>query len=556
MQALPEGFIDGRSVTGGTVFEADVCVIGGGPVGLSIAGELAARGLSVCLVESGGFEYDAAEHDLCHGELAGNKLVDPHVTRTRQYGGLSNNWNILFDRPRVGVRYVPMDPIDFQARKEVPYSGWPFDHTEMAPWYERAQVVCGIGPFRYDAEYRATAEQPAFESEDRELHSSLFQFGPSSRFHSATRTTLAQTGRVQALLHTTGLALETSEDERHIERLQTGCLNGRRFAVRARSYVLAAGATENARLLLLSNNRNPAGVGNRHDLVGRFLMDHPLDGCSYIKPSDHGVYDRLKLFDLQVENGVGYMAKLTFSDPTIRKHKLLNMTFILVPCEALQMKPSVAAFRTIVKGTSRFAPPKGRMAQLGAMVMDPVSIVRHVHRVYSYPGAVSSLGYGGWSQLPDKAAAFSRIDVWNQIEQYPHPDNRVQLGESIDAFGQRRIKYDFTWRDEDQNRFIHSQRHFAGLTEKAGLGTYHFDDTKQPGELSSHHAMGTTRMHEDPRQGVVDPNCRVHGTDNLFAATASVFPTGGYANPTLTAIAMGLRLAAFLAAVVPFLDIG
>src|SRR5439155_8820559 len=142
MAVLPSGFIDGRKILNSAAFTADVCVIGAGPVGLTIAGDLSARGVTVCLVESGGLEYSPAEHELCRAELAGDRGADPHKTRTRQYGGLSNNWNINFDPPRVGVRYVPLDPIDFEARDLIPYSGWPFSRQELDPWYERAHEVC------------------------------------------------------------------------------------------------------------------------------------------------------------------------------------------------------------------------------------------------------------------------------------------------------------------------------------------------------------------------------------------------------------------------------
>ena len=129
MNQLPPGFVDGRSVPVGSQFEADVCIVGAGPVGVSLAEDLVGRGLSVCLVESGGIENDKAVNELNHGERAGDGTVDPYVIRRRQFGGLSNVWGILFDRPRAGVRYVPFDAIDFEAREEFHHSGWPMTYT-------------------------------------------------------------------------------------------------------------------------------------------------------------------------------------------------------------------------------------------------------------------------------------------------------------------------------------------------------------------------------------------------------------------------------------------
>ncbi len=557
MKQLPPGFTDGRTVPPDTAFSADVCIVGSGPVGLSMAEDLAARGLTVCMVESGGLEYDAAEHELCRAELGGDRAVDPHVIRTRQFGGLSNAWSIVYDRPTIGVRYVPFDAIDLEARPEIPHSGWPLGLNELRPWYESAQAVCELGEFAYDGSSQATPDLPCLDSVGGELRTTLFQFGPSSRFFLKSKDILARSGRVQVLLHTTALELATSEDDSHVKALQVGCLNGRRFRVVARSYVLATGAIENARLMLLSNGTNPAGVGNRHDVLGRYLMDHPQDHSSHIVPSSRAMYDRLGLYDLRATGGVGYMAKLGFSPEAIRHHDVLNMSFLLFPLDATSLSPAVNSFRSLVTGHSRFAPPPTLGGKLAAMARDPFSIVQHLYRFYAQPGVLSSIGRGGWSQVPHKSRTFvDHIEVVNQVEQYPHPDNRVVLGDSRDALGQRRLRYEFSWRPEDQDRFVRSRQLFGRLSQEAGLGRYHFDPEKPPGIPSSHHPMGTTRMHADPAQGVVDANCQVHGVDNLFVAGASVFPTGGYANPTLSAIALGLRLAAFLAALSPLLDLG
>ncbi len=553
---LAKGFVDGRKMPEGTTFEADICIIGAGPVGITLAEQHAADGLTVCLIESGGFDYDAEVHELCRGEIAGDGLVDPHKTRLRQFGGLSSKWHLKFDPPRLGVRYAPFDAIDMIARNNAKASAWPFSREALQPWYERAHEVCEIGPFGYQASERATADAPALTSDCGELETTLFLFGPRDRFCTASRKTLAASGRVQTVLHTSALSIDVSPGEEHVKCIRLGCLNGRRHQVRARAYVLAAGGLENARLMLLSDAVNPAGVGNGQDLVGRYLMDHPLDSSSLIEVTDPSIYDRLHLFDMHARDGVGFTGKLTFTPEAIVKNDLIAMSFLLLPCEATQLRPGAASLRSLLGREPRVKTPAGLAGRIGAIMADPISAALHLRRLISHPGIVASSGSGGWSRVRDKGGKFAHIDVYSQVEQYPRADNRAVLGRARDAFGQRCIRLEFSWNADDQARFARSRRFFAEKIQNMGWGRLKFDDSARPTEISAHHHMGTTRMDPDPVRGVVDADCRVHGMDNLFVGTASVFPTGSYANPTLTAIALALRLADHLSSVVPSLHRG
>jgi choline dehydrogenase-like flavoprotein len=158
------------------------------------------------------------------------------------------------------------------------------------------------------------------------------------------------------------------------------------------------------------------------------------------------------------------------------------------------------------------------------------------------------LGHGGWSQLKRPAERFVRLELWHSIEQTPRADNRVTLGRRLDALGCPELEVHWQWHQEDIDQTLRAQALFARGLARAGLGrverVLHSDGSphlEQP--AGSHHLMGTTRMHADPRQGVVDAQCRVHGIDNLYVAGSSTFPSGGYANPTLTLVALALRLA-------------
>jgi choline dehydrogenase-like flavoprotein len=138
--------------------------------------------------------------------------------------------------------------------------------------------------------------------------------------------------------------------------------------------------------------------------------------------------------------------------------------------------------------------------------------------------------------------------VKNVAEQAPNPDSRVVLSRERDALDCPRVA--LCWRTSPlDKRTAHRAREIFGEELwRAGAGrlqsSLEGEGKPWPARLrGARHHMGTTRMHSDPRRGVVDANCRVHGIANLYVAGSSVFPTSGAANPTLTIVALALRLA-------------
>ncbi len=141
-----------------------------------------------------------------------------------------------------------------------------------------------------------------------------------------------------------------------------------------------------------------------------------------------------------------------------------------------------------------------------------------------------------------------RIDVEPLIISTPNPDSRVLLGEQTDALGCRRVKLDWRLTELDKRSARRGLEILATEIGRLGIGrmkiTLSADDTTWPDDLVGvYHHLGTTRMHDDPREGVIDRDCRVHGIDNLYIAGSSVFPTAGSGTPTMMIIAMALRLA-------------
>jgi choline dehydrogenase-like flavoprotein len=131
------------------------------------------------------------------------------------------------------------------------------------------------------------------------------------------------------------------------------------------------------------------------------------------------------------------------------------------------------------------------------------------------------------------------------VEQSPHPDNRITLSNRRDSLGVPLPSLHLEWRADDHARLVRLRELFA--RNLASVGAVTIDSSSLP-DLNAHHHAGTTRMHDDPNRGVADRHGRVHSSDNLYVAGASTFPTAGFANPTLTIVAMAVRLARHLGA--------
>jgi len=269
-------FIDARSIDSNQIIESDVCIVGAGVAGLTLGIEFKKAKFNTCIIESGGEKADKATQALYWGENVGLPYYPLDTARARFLGGSSHYWVIQLPNRKIGVRLRPLDPIDFEARDWVPHSGWPFSKSHLDPFYERAQTICQIGPYNYDArQYAQPAERMELPFTGDRVYTTMFQFGSRDVFFKQYVQEVKQADNITTLLHGNVLDIETNETASQVHRLKVACLDGRRFWVKARLFILATGGLETPRLLLLANRTQPAGLGNGHDLVGRFFMEHP-----------------------------------------------------------------------------------------------------------------------------------------------------------------------------------------------------------------------------------------------------------------------------------------
>ena len=522
--------LDAGSLPNGKDVKTDVCIVGAGIAGITLAREFVGKDIRVCLLESGGFEPDKVTQSLYWGENTGFPYYPLDTARARFFGGTSHYWNIPLGDELFGVRLRPLDPIDFEEREWVPYSGWPFRKEHLDPFYERAQSVCKIGPFTYDVkEWEDPVQTPRLPLLNGRVKTTMFQFASRDLFFSKYRNEISSSDMITAFLHANVTDIETNRTAGSVTRLRIAGLNGKKFYLSAKLFILALGAIETPRLLMLSNKIQKTGLGNQNDLVGRFFMEHPHLWSGMYIPSNESIFRNSGLYGIHKVKGVPVMGKLTLSEEVIRQERILNYVASIHPkmCPApvsathAEKKASLPVLKEHTSGNLT--------KHLGSAAADIGSITKKVFR---------------------KIRDHRKIKVFllnHMSEQLPNPDSRVMLGEECDALGQRRVNLDWRMMPLDMRTIIRGQEIIDEELRHAGLGRLHIemqDDSPPPPQLTGGwHHMGTTRMHVDPKKGVVDDNCRVHGIGNLFIAGPSVFPTGGYANPVLTIIAMAVRLA-------------
>jgi choline dehydrogenase-like flavoprotein len=503
--------IDAKKLPPNFTVEAEVCIVGAGAAGITLARDLAGSNRKVVLLEGGDLTYTAESQHLYAGEVIGHSSIPLDADRLRFFGGTTNHW---------AGSCMPFWPSEFES--------WPFGRETLEPCYRRAQIICQLGRYSYDPEDWSTEQAHALKfPSGSNLESGMFQYSPPTRFGTVYRDELASSPNVTVYLNANLIDIETAEGGREVTRLHLACLNSKRFQARARRYVLAAGGVENARLLLVSSKVRAAGLGNEYDLVGRYFQDHPyVQGAATITADsarpDLLFYTQHFVGKTQIE---GYVRA---TDEVLQKEQLPRFA---IGIRALQ--PLLTDF--------------------GGLTL-PAALRKRLS-----DDAANSLTYFVQQLRMDVESTWDyvRYKVWRKPQglfttQYicgtePDPQSRVTLGNSVDALGMRRSVLDWRLPADFEIKMRRAHELLGEELGRMGVGRLRLESAAtgyDPMQALSngHHQMGTTRMHRDPRQGVVDENCRVHSLANLYIAGSSVFPTYACDDPTMTIVALALRL--------------
>jgi len=520
--------VDARTIPNNQTLETDVCIIGAGAAGITLALQFAGQPFRVCLLESGGLERDEGAQALYRGENIGLPYFPLHIPRLRYFGGTTNHW---------GGICAPFEDIDFETREWIPYSGWPFRKSTIDPFYERAFSICQLQSSEWNLASWEEADKPALPFVGDRVITGVGQQVPyaSRHFGRTYRDEVIRAQNITTYLHANITELETEETVTSVTRVRVACLSGSKFSIRAKLYILAAGGIENARLLLLSNIRHSAGLGNQNDLVGRFFLEHPLVRAGIVRLSNRHIplkfYQRHKVKESIVGGSLGLSAEVRRREQLVTIDVALDPVYDEAYTRALESK-GVRSLRSLLK-------------TLWNRDM-PDEFGKHVGNVIADIGNLAVAAYGQLRFRGDYPTDYIRLTA--TIDPAPNRDSRVTLAPELDQLGKNRVQLDWRLSPIDKHSVRRTLEIIGVELGRAGIGRLQIglddDDTTWPADLgaASHH-MGTTRMHDDPKLGVVDKNCQVHGIANLFIAGSSVFPTAGYGTPTLMIVALALRLA-------------
>lgn len=507
--------------------DVDVCLVGSGPAAWALSSELCGSGLRVVVLEAGGAECDPAADAPTLTEDVGATLFNG---RRRTLGGT----------PEVelwGNRCIAFDDMDYEARSWVPFSGWPFGREEIAPYLDQASKYLGAGPYLPDGpvpppSIRLPAVDPS------RLSHVWWSFGRGELGGTIKYSKLFRQIHdpdLRIIINATVTHLNLNESCKRIDSVEVSDPQGRRGTINARTVVLCAGGIENPRILLYSNRVLAKGVGNEHDLVGRFLMDHPRDENMTVTIAPHHAGALRRLFGpYRYNDGHGarrFVGGLALSPELQRRDELLHCA--AWPIEEWAPDDPIEAIKRLkARSSARW---QDVLRDIGHVVCQPQHILLALH-------------YRVMLDQPARRKV-KKVGFYISSEQRPDPNSRVTLSQRLDRHGLPIARTD--WRISDHERvsqatlarFIGDEFQRLGLP-KAELIRWARDSLYEEAALSDGcHPTGATRIANNPREGVVDAECQVHGVAGLFVAGSSVFPTSGHANPTLMIVAMAVRLA-------------
>ena len=532
----------------------DVCVIGAGPAGITATLELEDEGLRVLLIESGSSSFNSKIQSNSDAIIKNSSNHAPMHEATRaQLGGTSVIW---------GGRCVPLDPIDFQVREHMTNSGWPISFDEINKYYPKACKYCLCGESNFSSLSNTTKLQGGITPSMKDvnvLSSSLERWSLPVNFWTNYQSKLENSSNIKILTNFSCIKINFENNDNHVSSVDIRNIKGFSKKIRAKFYILACGGLETTRLLLDSNDIHKKGIGNKSGLLGRFYMGHisgKIASTQFTKDIDKVSYAFEKDYD-----GTYCKKRFTLSESEQNKSKLLNFSaWIDHPLIGDHSHGSGFLSLSYLALCSPFF---GKFLAPDAIIRfakesnPDSSYIGHAKNIFfDLHNLLFKIPVFVWKKFIQKrrlpgVQIFSKIGSYPlhyHAEHSPNKDSKVVLSDERDELGRRKLFIDFNFSDIDVENVIKNHQIIDDYLRFNKLGYLKYVNKNLNTEVSfqardGFHQLGTTRMSKEIQDGVVDSNCRVHGVENLYIASSSVFPTSGQANPTLTIVALSIRIA-------------
>jgi choline dehydrogenase-like flavoprotein len=506
---------DATKLENHSVIEGDICIVGAGMAGIAMALDWINTPYKVILLEGGGFEVESKMQDLYRGKNIGQRYYPLHSQRLHYFGGTSGHWAGFCS---------PYDPIDFKKRDWVEHSGWPIQYEDILPHYEQARKMVEIDSSNFSFDYwkKKDPELEPLPLDEKVLWNKLWQFSPPTRFGTLYKDAILKAPNVFLYTYANAVNIETNDSVSTVEQVHVRNFAGKEHTVKAKCFVMACCAIQNARMLLASNQKATNGLGNDHDLVGRYFMDHlEVITSDLFMPVERPI----KLYYPWVYSNTKVRAELAVTESKQAQLKILNGTASLMPLEVSSNKPpNIDTFSDNAEAT--------------VQMWDEMNNQR------------GKADFGKPNNYERR-----EFELFTRMEQSPNPDSRILLDKEKDELGVPRANLDWRLSAIDKRGIRLLQEIIGEEVGRSEIGRIRLKEWLRDESNNSDwtpalgggwHNMGTTRMSDSPKTGVVDKNCKVFGLTNLYMAGSSCFTTSGAANPSLTLLALTCRLSKHL----------
>lgn len=503
-------------------FIADVCIIGSGAAGFASALTFLKSEINVLVIEGGDstFKKDAAS--IHQAKNTGKHHAGIHKARERIIGGTTTKW---------GGQALPFMKEDFMDRPHIAVSGWPITYEDLKPFYRKAENILGTDPstkFTYQPWNEWDIKLPGFNKSILNLIVTKWCKIPNFAVQHGEK--IKNSSKVNILKNANVIEFLPDELE-NVKSISIRSITQKEGIVKAKYFISAGGAFESVRLFLNSKKFSPQGIGNKNGLVGLYIQDHVAAIVGQIFPKNRKKFHAI--FDTFYKNGYKYLPRLRLSPEFAKNNKLLHASAqIVFDIDSNNILTKVKENLTEIKSKRK------TYLSLVLLLLSDFNLYKILKIVFR------------WKILKRGTSPIAG-PIWLEIhsEQEPSLKNKITLNKDKDILNQQRISLDWNI-SELTNKTIKEMAKYSALElEKSGLANVKLESwvnfsNQNSSRLmtDSYHQAGGLIMGKNEQVGVVDSNCKVFGINNLFVASSAVFPTSSFSNPTMTTIALAIKI--------------